>query len=215
MYFDPIVELQHVTPNNDPEASLLKMARVSSENPNSGKTGLIKYLIDNQHWSPFEMVNMCVQITCPRDISRQIIRHRTASYQEFSQRYATVDILNSDIPFRKARRQDVKNRQNSIDDLPEETQQLWLEYQTEVFLKARQLYEDALSKGIAKEVARAILPEGLTLTTIYMNANLRTWIHYYLLRSGNGTQKEHQDIALKIGQLIKQCFPYTFKAITK
>lgn len=210
-YFTSVVELEHVT--SDAEQSLLEMARVSSTDPKSGKTGLIKYLIKNQHWSPFEMVNMCVKITCPRDISRQIIRHRTASYQEFSQRYADVEIIAEEIPYRKGRRQDVKNRQNSIDNLPEKTQQMWVEFQKEVYLKSRQLYNESIKMGVAKEVARALLPEGLTLTTLYMNANLRTWIHYYQLRSDNGTQKEHQEIALEIGKLLQKHFPHTFNAI--
>lgn len=211
VYYEPKVELQHVTPNA--EQMILEMARVSSKDPTSKKTGLIGYLIRNKHWSPFEMVNMCVTIECTRDIGRQILRHRSCKFQEFSQRYATVDFIQDIVPLRKARRQDLKNRQNSIDDLPEEIIKEWNKYQEAVHALSTRFYQKALDIGIAKEVARAVLPKGLTVTKMHVNADLRTWIHYYHLRSDNGTQLEHMQIAVKIGELLEEQFPLVFEAL--
>ena len=161
---------------------------------------LLKYLIKNSHWSPFEMVSITMEITTTRDISRQILRHRSFSFQEFSQRYAK----SSNFIDREARLQDNKNRQNSVvtDDIY--LKENWNMKQHEVIHKAKEVYEWALENGIAKEQARAVLPEGNTETTLYMAGTLRSWIHYYQLRSKNGTQKEHSDIAIKCWDIIKQ-----------
>jgi thymidylate synthase (FAD) len=172
---------------------------------------LIRYLIRNQHWSPLEMVSACVEITTTRDIARQILRHRSFSFQEFSQRYANpVDDLAFDT--REARLQDTTNRQNSVElDMrnPDhrELARLWREKQTAVINATREAYTWAIQNGIAKEQARAVLPEGLTESRLYMNGTLRSWIHYIELRSANGTQKEHMDIAKLCAEVISQVFP--------
>ncbi len=170
---------------------------------------LLKYLIKNSHWSPFEMVSITMEITTTRDISRQILRHRSFSFQEFSQRYAK----SSNFIDREARLQDNKNRQNSVvtDDIY--LKENWNMKQHEVIHKAKEVYEWALENGIAKEQARAVLPEGNTETTLYMAGTLRSWIHYYQLRSKNGTQKEHSDIAIKCWDIIKQHFPDVAEAV--
>ena len=172
---------------------------------------LIQYLIKHQHWSPLEMVSACVEITTTRDIARQILRHRSFSFQEFSQRYADPT---RDLSFvhREARLQDTANRQNSIDlDFADPNQReinkLWIEKQQEVIRKSRYVYEWAISNGIAKEQARAVLPEGLTESRIYMNGTLRSWVHFIELRSANGTQKEHQLVALACAKAIAAIFP--------
>ncbi len=172
---------------------------------------LIKYLIKHKHWSPLEMVSACLEIETTRDIARQILRHRSFSFQEFSQRYAdpTKDLS---FIFREARLQDVKNRQNSTDmDLSDDKQRQiayqWQQIQTRVITEAKNAYEWAISKGIAKEQARAVLPEGLTVSRIYMNGTLRSWVHFIELRSGNGTQKEHREIAKECAKIIAEVFP--------
>jgi thymidylate synthase (FAD) len=174
---------------------------------------LIKYLIKHQHWSPLEMVSACVEIETTRDIARQILRHRSFSFQEFSQRYAdpTQDL---DFVIREARLQDTKNRQNSVDiDLQNDEQRQiayqWQNLQRDLINKTKEVYTWAVSKGIAKEQARAVLPEGLTVSRLYMNGTLRSWIHYIILRAGNGTQKEHAEIALAIAEVIAEIFPMT------
>lgn len=182
-------------------------ARVSNPaNQHNTETNekLLKYLIRNQHWSPFEMVSICLEITTTRDIARQILRHRSFSFQEFSQRYAIVEE-----PFetKEARLQDHKNRQNSIDCADDTLQDEWGKIQQSVADAAQYAYSWALDKGIAKEVARAVLPEGLTPSRLYMNGTLRSWIHYIQLRSGNGTQKEHREIAVACAAAIEPIFP--------
>jgi thymidylate synthase (FAD) len=174
---------------------------------------LIKYLIKHQHWSPLEMVSACIEIETTRDIARQILRHRSFSFQEFSQRYAdpTQDL---DFVIRDARLQDPKNRQNSVDlDLQiDEHRQIayqWQNLQRDLINKSREVYSWAVSRGIAKEQARAVLPEGLTVSRLYMNGTLRSWIHYIMLRASNGTQKEHADIALACAEVIAEIFPMT------
>jgi thymidylate synthase (FAD) len=174
---------------------------------------LIKYLIKHQHWSPLEMVSACIEIETTRDIARQILRHRSFSFQEFSQRYAdpTQDL---DFVIRDARLQDTKNRQNSVElDLQNDEQRQiayqWQNLQRDLINKTREVYSWAVSKGIAKEQARAVLPEGLTVSRLYMNGTLRSWIHYIILRAGNGTQKEHADIALACAEVIAEIFPMT------
>jgi len=174
---------------------------------------LIKYLIKNKHWSPLEMVSACVEIETTRDIARQILRHRSFSFQEFSQRYADPTAeLNEAFVLREARFQDTKNRQNSVEvDMSDEAQRLiaieWERAQKRVLFSVEQEYKWAIKNGIAKEQARAVLPEGLTISKMYMNGTLRSWIHYIELRAENGTQKEHRDIAKAIGQIIAEVFP--------
>ena len=191
-------------------------ARVSNPNNQSNKDTsekLIRYLVKNQHWSPLEMVSMCLEIETTRDIARQILRHRSFSFQEFSQRYADPTAeLNEAFVLREARFQDTKNRQNSVEvDMSDEAQRLiaieWERAQRRVLFSVEQEYKWAIKNGIAKEQARAVLPEGLTISRMYMNGTLRSWIHYIELRAENGTQKEHRDIAKAIGQIIAEVFP--------
>lgn len=173
---------------------------------------LINYLIKHKHWSPLEMVYVCLELDTTRDISRQILRHGSAKFQEFSQRYANPEDMGEWFEIREARLQDPKNRQNSIEldlDNPEhkDIAEVWAEYQQRVIGMASRAYKWALSVGIAKEQARAVLPEGNTKTRLYMNASLRTWIHYIELRKGNGTQKEHALIAQECAKVISKVFP--------
>ena len=176
---------------------------------------LIRYLIKHQHWSPLEMVSACLEIVTTRDIARQILRHRSFSFQEFSQRYADPTAeLDEAFVLREARFQDTKNRQNSVDlDMADEQQKLlayeWERAQKRVLYAVKKEYKWAIDNGIAKEQARAVLPEGLTVSRMYMNGTLRSWIHYIELRASNGTQKEHMDIARACAQAIAAIFPMT------
>ena len=185
-------------------------ARVSNpSNQNNEKTAekLVKYLIKHKHWSPLEMVSACLEIETTRDIGRQILRHRSFSFQEFSQRYAdpTKDL---EFTTREARMQDPKNRQNSIGiPIEDSINYVWESYQEVVIERCKQAYDWAIQAGIAKEQARAVLPEGLTMSRMYVNGTLRSWIHYIQLRSENGTQKEHIEIAKAVGDVIYQIFP--------
>jgi thymidylate synthase (FAD) len=167
---------------------------------------LIRYLIKHQHWSPLEMVSACIEITTTRDIARQILRHRSFSFQEFSQRYADPT---KDLNFvtREARLQDTKNRQNSIQTDDTELQAWWDAKQKFLIEQATSIYTEAINRGIAKEQARAVLPEGLTESRLYMNGTLRSWIHFIELRSANGTQLEHQEVARACAEVIAQVFP--------
>ena len=167
---------------------------------------LIKYLIKNAHWSPLEMVSACLEIETTRDIARQILRHRSFSFQEFSQRYANP-VKYLEFVTREARLQDLKNRQNSIENDDEEISNMWIEKQEHLINEARETYNWAIENGIAKEQARAVLPEGNTVSRMYMNGTLRSWIHYIELRSGNGTQKEHMEIAVACAEVITKIFP--------
>ena len=167
---------------------------------------LIKYLIDNNHWSPFEMVSICMEITTTRDIARQILRHRSFSFQEFSQRYADPAELGEQFVKREARLQDKKNRQNSIETDDAKLKLKWDSAQTVNYANAVSMYQWAIDNGIAKEQARALLPEGNTKSRVYMNGTLRSWIHFVQLRSANGTQKEHQLIAIEAGEIIKDLY---------
>jgi len=174
---------------------------------------LIRYLVRHKHWSPLEMVSACCEITTTRDIARQILRHRSFSFQEFSQRYADPT---QDLSFvcREARLQDPKNRQNSVElDLNNDEHRYiasgWENIQRDLIAKAREAYQWAISKGIAKEQARAVLPEGLMESRLYMNGTLRSWIHFIELRSANGTQLEHQEVARACAQVIAEIFPMT------
>jgi thymidylate synthase (FAD) len=198
----------------DAQELIAYCARVSNpSNQLNSETSerLVKYLIKHQHWSPLEMVSMCLEITTTRDIARQILRHRSFSFQEFSQRYAdpTKDL---DFVLREARLQDHTNRQNSKpidlnDDSQRQLAYQWEQIQTRVIVESKNAYEWAISKGIAKEQARAVLPEGLMMSRMYMNGTLRSWVHYIQVRSGNGTQKEHMDIARNCAQVIQDIFP--------
>ena len=167
---------------------------------------LIKYLIKHQHWSPLEMVSACLEIETTRDIARQILRHRSFSFQEFSQRYADPT---KDLSFvlREARLQDTKNRQNSVENTNLALAAWWEERQKRVIKEAEEAYAWAIDNGIAKEQARAVLPEGLTVSRLYMNGTLRSWIHFIELRSANGTQKEHQEVARQCAKVIAEVFP--------
>lgn len=167
---------------------------------------LLKYLAKNSHWSPFEMVSICMEIDTTRDIARQILRHRSFSFQEFSQRYAdpTKDL---GFVWREARMQDLKNRQNSIETEDGQLQQDWADKQDQLLDMTKDCYNWAIEKGIAKEQARAVLPEGLTQSRMYMNGTLRSWIHYCELRMENGTQKEHREIATMAWEEIIKIFP--------
>jgi len=177
---------------------------------------LIKYLIKHQHWSPLEMVSACIEIETTRDIARQILRHRSFSFQEFSQRYADPTAeLDQAFTLRQARLQDTKNRQNSIETNDTQLAIEWERAQKRVLFSVKQEYEWAIKNGIAKEQARAVLPEGLTISRLYMNGTLRSWIHFIELRSANGTQKEHQEVALACAQAIANIFPMATDLVAK
>jgi thymidylate synthase (FAD) len=187
-------------------------ARVSNPtNQNNSETAekLVRYLIKHQHWSPLEMVSVCMEIETTRDIARQILRHRSFSFQEFSQRYADASQLGFEI--RETRLQDMKNRQNSVelkrDDDSRRLAYQWENMQINIQKMCQDTYQWALEHGIAKEQARAVLPEGMTCSRMYMNGTLRSWVHYIQLRSGNGTQKEHRAIALACADAIEPIFP--------
>ena len=189
-----------------PESFIAYCARVSNpanqDNPDSER--LLKYLVKNKHWSPFEMVHIVMEIETTRDIGRQILRHRSFSFQEFSQRYAAVQEMSEP---RETRMQDFKNRQNSIETDNDKLTEVWKAYQRNVIRYAQTTYDWAIKNGIAKEQARVILPEGLTMSRMYMSGSLRSWIHYCELRMGNGTQKEHREIATQCWNIITEQFP--------
>ena len=197
-------------PKGDGEVSLQDLvaycARVSNpanQNNIEKNEKLIKYLINNNHWSPLEMVSVCLEIETTRDIARQILRHRSFSFQEFSQRYAVVDL---NFENREARLQDSKNRQNSLETDDDDIHFNWEMKQVEVRNTVTRAYNWAIENGIAKEQARAVLPEGMTPSRMYMNGTLRSWIHYIQLRSANGTQKEHREVALECAKVIGTIF---------
>ena len=197
-----------VTP--DAENLVAYMARVSNpENQDNPATApkLLKYLIKNSHWSPFEMVNVCMEIETTRDIARQILRHRSFSFQEFSQRYA--EVVNWDKG--EARLQDNKNRQNSIPTQDRELQRWWDEQQVAVWKQSTEAYKLALQQGIAKEVARKVLPEGLAMSRMYMNGTLRSWLHYVDIRCDVSTQKEHREVAQQCKVVLSSLFPSLFE----
>ena len=183
-----------------------RVSNPSNQLKNETREKLIKYLIKNAHWSPLEMVSACLEIETTRDIARQILRHRSFSFQEFSQRYANP-VEDLEFVIREARLQDPKNRQNSISTDNEKIIEEWEQMQSKVIDKATEVYNWAIENGIAKEQARSVLPEGNTVSRIYMNGTLRSWIHYIQLREENGTQKEHMEIAKACAEVINKIFP--------
>jgi len=196
MYVDIVASTQAKVEAEDFIAYCARVSNPTNQNNDKTSSKLLAYLIRNQHWSPFEMASVTMEINTTRDISRQILRHRSFSFQEFSQRYAESE----DFTLRNTRFQDRKNRQNSVAPDPNSqshntVNSHWQHHQTEIIKRAKEAYRWALSVGIAKEQARSVLPEGNTETTLYMAGTLRSWIHYCKLRMGNGTQKEHQEIA--------------------
>jgi len=198
-------------------------ARVSNPSNQMNKETsekLIKYLIKHAHWSPLEMVSACLEIDTTRDIAHQIVRHRSFSFQEFSQRYANPSEMGDQFVLREARLQDEKNRQNSIDLDPESDghkilQGTWKNKQQQVIDAAKEAYDWAIANGIAKEQARAVLPEGCTKTRLYMNGTLRSWVHYIELRGANGTQKEHMEIAHACAKVIAEIFPLAKELVSE
>lgn len=198
-----LISYSQAPPNEDGSRRSIKdfiayCARVSNpSNQQNTETNerLIQYLIDNKHWSPFEMVSVCMEIETTRDIARQILRHRSFSFQEFSQRYAVASL---GFETREARLQDKNNRQNSIEVEDEELEREWQEKQTDLIERTQEVYKWALDNGIAKEQSRVVLPEGLTRTRMYMNGTMRSWLHYIEIRKEEGTQKEHREIAKEI-----------------
>jgi len=212
-YSTPANEISHDL--GDVQDLIAFCARVSNpSNQINSETSekLIKYLIKHAHWSPLEMVSACLEIETTRDIARQILRHRSFSFQEFSQRYADPASLGEQFVLREVRLQDTKNRQNSVEidintDEGRRLAWMWEEQQKRVIAVAKEAYEWAISAGIAKEQARAVLPEGNTKSKMYMNGTLRSWIHYIDLRSSNGTQKEHMEIARTCAEVIAKIFP--------
>ena len=194
----------------DVQGLIAYCARVSNtSNQINSETSekLIKYLIKHQHWSPLEMVNACLEIQTTRDIAHQIVRHRSFSFQEFSQRYANPEEQGEMFEYSEARLQDTKNRKNSIDVDDEKLQLDWLHAQMRIAYLAKKEYDWAIKNGIAKEQARKVLPEGITKTKLYMNGTLRSWVHYIQLRGANGTQKEHMEIAHACAKVISEIFP--------
>ena len=204
----PEFEAQGVTDLQELIAFCAKVSNPSAQINNETSERLIKYLIKHAHWSPLEMVNVCLEIDTTRDIAHQIVRHRSFAFQEFSQRYANPAEFGNQFVTREARLQDTKNRQNSVEvDSEEDIHFAWADKQQEVIDKAKEVYDWAIASGIAKEQARVVLPEGNTKTRLYMNGTLRSWIHYIDLRSANGTQKEHMNIAHACANVISQVFP--------
>tara|TARA_B100001057_G_scaffold300088_1_gene300228 strand:- start:418 stop:1086 length:669 start_codon:yes stop_codon:yes gene_type:complete len=209
-YSQPVEDYthQHLRDVQDLVAFCARVSNPSNQMNKETSEKLIKYLIKHQHWSPLEMVSACLEIDTTRDIAHQIVRHRSFSFQEFSQRYANPEDMADTFQTREARLQDEKNRQNSIELSDEsELHHDWRQKQREVIDKARSVYEWAIHNGIAKEQARVVLPEGCTKTRLYMNGTIRSWVHYIELRGANGTQKEHMEIAHACAKVISKIFP--------
>jgi len=206
------VSLISVSP--DAEKHMAYCARVSNPNnqDNENYAGLLRYCIKHQHWSIFEQAFMTLEINTTRGLAAQILRHRSFTFQEFSQRYADTNLLDTNIPLPELRRQDTKNRQNSIDDIPEEQSKMLLGRIQNYFNEGLDLYNELLREGIAKECARFVLPLA-TPTRIYMSGSVRSWVHYIDLRSGHGTQKEHMDIANACKYIFTEQFPTVSEAL--
>ena len=203
-YSKPYDSTKNLNSLQDIVAYCARVSNPANQNNSATNEKLIRYLINNNHWSPLEMVSICMEIETTRDIARQILRHRSFSFQEFSQRYA---VANLDFETREARLQDTKNRQNSIETSDTVLQDKWETAQNLVAEHAESAYKWAIENGIAKEQARAVLPEGMTQSRMYMNGTLRSWVHYIQLRGDNGTQKEHQEIAIACAKEISSIFP--------
>ena len=206
------VSLVSVSP--DAEKHMAYCARVSNPNnqDNDNYAGLLRYCIKHQHWSIFEQAFMTLEINTTRGLAAQILRHRSFTFQEFSQRYADTNLLDTNIPLPELRRQDTKNRQNSIDDIPEDQSKMLLGRIQNYFNEGLDLYNELLREGIAKECARFVLPLA-TPTRIYMSGSVRSWVHYIDLRSGHGTQKEHMDIANACKSIFTEQFPTVSEAL--
>jgi thymidylate synthase (FAD) len=204
-YTKPSATLEGVDSLEELAAFCARVSNPSNQYNTETAARLIKYLVKNKHWSPLEMVNVCLEITTTRDIARQILRHRSFSFQEFSQRYADP-VKELDFVFREARLQDHKNRQASIEVDDTKLQSEWNARQEALIQQVRADYHWAIENGVAKECARVILPEGLTVSRLYVNGTLRSWIHYIELRSGNGTQKEHSEIAKACAEVVADIF---------
>jgi thymidylate synthase (FAD) len=200
------VDYSDIADMKDLVAYCARVSNPSNQNNKDTSEKLIQYLIKHKHWSPLEMVSVCLEIETTRDIARQILRHRSFSFQEFSQRYADP-VKELQFIRRGARLQDPKNRQNSIEAAPIDVQDHWDMKQQEVIKLCKEVYQWAIDKGIAKEQARSVLPEGLTMSRMYMNGTLRSWVHYIELRSANGTQREHMDIAKQCAVEVAKVFP--------
>ncbi|CAB4141255.1 THY1 Predicted alternative thymidylate synthase [uncultured Caudovirales phage] len=207
-YSQPTQELKDANISNaqDLVAFCARVSNPANQLNTETSEKLIKYLIKNSHWSPLEMVSVCLEIETTRDIARQILRHRSFSFQEFSQRYADP-VKELDFVVRETRLQDTKNRQNSIETADEILQKEWDDKQLEIISQVKTAYQWAIENGIAKEQARAILPEGNTISRLYVNGTLRSWLHYIQLRCENGTQKEHIEIAKTCAEVISKVFP--------
>lgn len=201
-----------ITPEAEPLIGHIARVSNPANQDNPSVAGLIKYMIRHQHWSPFEMVSACYEINTTRDIGRQILRHRSFSFQEFSFRYQSIDAL-PPAEMRECRLQDKQNRQNSLPCSDQLLADYWNDSQLDVYEAALRAYQHALSLGIAKEQARALLPEGLTPSRMYMAGTLRSWIHYVRLRSGDDTQKEHRLIARAIGADLAAALPAVWQAL--
>ena len=210
-YTQPPYPMETLT---DLVAYCARVSNPSNQLNNETSDKLINYLMDHKHWSPLEMVNVCLEINTTRDIAHQIVRHRSFSFQEFSQRYADVKKMGEMFVIREARMQDNKNRQNSIElNMNSPIHDKWIKRQIAVRALAEETYNWAIHNGIAKEQARVVLPEGLTKSKLYMNGTLRSWVHYVDLRTTKGTQKEHLIIAQECGEIIKGLFPVMNKFI--
>ena len=205
------VKLIWATPDADKQIAYIARVSAPANQANESIEGLLRYMMREGHVSPFEMANACLEITTTRDIGRQILRHRSFSFQEFSQRYAGIDAL-PDAPLRECRMQDTKNRQNSIPASDVDTIAAWEQIQNEIIGHAYTNYVSAMALGIAKEQARALLPEGLTTSRLYMNGNLRSWIHYLQSRLDPSTQKEHREIAGQALEVLRAVAPVTMGA---
>lgn len=213
-YSTPAKELydQGITDAQELVAYCARVSNPTNQFNTETSDKLIQYLIRHKHWSPLEMASACLEIETTRDIARQILRHRSFSFQEFSQRYANPESLGNQFEVRELRLQDPKNRQNSIEpDLSDpdmkDAADMWNEYQKRMIDLSTRIYKWAIIKGVAKEQARAVLPEGLTKTRMYMNGTLRSWVHYLELRSANGTQKEHMEIARECARILASILP--------
>lgn len=211
-YTQPAEDVKEEMELNDVQDLIAYAARVSNPaNQINSETSerLLNYLIKHKHWSPFEMASALIEVETTRDIARQFLRHRSFSFQEFSQRYANPQDMDEAFVIREARLQDEKNRQNSIETDDDALEQAWIDKQCAVIDAAKEAYDWAIENGIAKEQARAVLPEGNTVSRLYANGTIRSWIHYIELRSAHGTQKEHIELAREIAKAIVKIFPMT------